>query len=441
MFSKSGLYCDSPGKYSLVTKEVDRNNVKIFYNQACLICLKASPTIKRCSKCKIAAYCSHEHQCFDWRSFHKPFCRIIRKCKIKLEDFKGNFEDFCNFKVALQIAWKTDLNRELYVHEEMMTLHPRVCSVCFTTKDLYCCEKCLNVCYCSKEHEEEDYKKHNKYCNELRLGLITDQYLRTRDITYVEFEPVDNNELKCCKDIQKHLQTSVHEVLYDYLTLEEKGEALQIAKTLCVVLGLNILHALKVTKTIKSDLIIHIVGADLNELLTDWLLATKIIRHWIPEIDGTIKYYFIGPAMLDQNIQQQNTNEDKIIIKYFGSKYHDIIDILEKPDIVFAFSCGLHEFAGLPEDQWKLSIPTLIHYEDVPVVLTSYTKNEMIKDKEILANAENNIEVIMDICENPFSSIKSCRDWNSKEPVFYMCKYMFIAKKKCKKDSETTLLI
>jgi hypothetical protein len=47
-------------------------------SRACHFCLEETANAKRCSECKYAHYCSHEHQMADWKNGHKKECKIFK---------------------------------------------------------------------------------------------------------------------------------------------------------------------------------------------------------------------------------------------------------------------------------------------------------------------------------------------------------------------------
>jgi hypothetical protein len=47
-------------------------------------CHEPSPSMLRCSGCKVVRYCSKEHQTQDWH-LHKSICSKIKKRRTKLE--------------------------------------------------------------------------------------------------------------------------------------------------------------------------------------------------------------------------------------------------------------------------------------------------------------------------------------------------------------------
>ena len=90
------------------------------------------------------------------------------------------------------------------------------------------------------------------------------------------------------------------------------------------------------------------------------------------------------------------------------------------PDIVCAFNCGFHEFApgfskGISsgDDTWGASLTSLVRTPGVPLIFSSYTKTEALKDLECIkqACADQNLEFLIAAQKNPYRSSRPIRDF------------------------------
>ena len=54
----------------------------------CVVCGCSGP--KKCSKCKVAHYCSRDHQTHDWRNGHKLFCSDLSTGRCQLSELSYN---------------------------------------------------------------------------------------------------------------------------------------------------------------------------------------------------------------------------------------------------------------------------------------------------------------------------------------------------------------
>ena len=65
-------YNNKHSYHSPINADHDGDDIPIVRSKVCLVCLK--PADKRCSKCKIALYCSIDCQRRDWNAGHKGIC-------------------------------------------------------------------------------------------------------------------------------------------------------------------------------------------------------------------------------------------------------------------------------------------------------------------------------------------------------------------------------
>ncbi|GJQ69261.1 hypothetical protein Trydic_g6401 [Trypoxylus dichotomus] len=402
------------------------NIQRIYYPFGCAVCLKAEPNIKRCSNCKLAAYCSKTHHISDWEYSHKHFCKAVSACNRNFTPKISNFEEWTNYRIGRQYILENMLKRDLSPQEILMNHFSPVCVVCFSIRNLFCCPLCFNVAYCSKEHQLGDMERHRKHCATFKLGLLTDQYINFKGLLDEEFDPMDRKPLTCTKDILKYIKHSVCNLKHEYLTEQQELLAVDIVKVERLTLGLNLLHALNLVKCTKQLLIIHIVGASDLELESNWGVITEILANWLNI--SYVAYHLIGPDI--KSVLYKPTKSAKYEVHFHSNFYHEICNEIDKPDLIAAFNCGLHEFEREHGNPWLKSIPELLHHPYIPLLLTSFTKTELIRDKKIISDLNYKLNVILDVEKNPFAFLKPLRDWLSlKEPIFYRCNYLHIVQK------------
>ena len=115
-----------------------------------------------------------------------------------------------------------------------------------------------------------------------------------------------------------------------------------------------------------------------------------------------------------------------LLMLFVLQEYSQSADYLV-PDVVCAFNCGFHEFAGSgnEQDTWTESLPHLTKHCKVPLIFTSYTKTEALKDLELVKKSRDNLEVLVSGQRNPFRSHRPIRDYECDDDcdVFYSNNY------------------
>lgn len=414
----------------------------IFYATLCHVCKEYNEYLKRCAKCKMVAYCSKKHQTEDWPQ-HKGLCKIIACTNASITYNVGcDKREWKQHRIALQTAWSAALERELLPHECQMWMFPRVCAVCFSKENLTDCRNCLNVSYCSTHHEELSRNAHLLICKSLKLCMDVDRYL-LKKITYPNFNKNFGKALDLFpKDIQSLMKNYFNEVANES-NLDDHVEF--ILKTEIIAPGATILYALEKTgirKSSKNKLVIHLAGASSMEVFLDWQVISEFLFHWLDDVT-VLDWIFVGPEMFELPIKEHqnysefcqscSANSKTFFLNVHNAKYHEVVDIIPKPDLVVAFNSGLHEFEGQDCDSWTESIPSLLKYSDIPLVLTAYTKSEITQDLNRVMHLPGvKLQVVLNEL-NPFASMRSLRDWTSDDTivpsVFYVNGFISIVKR------------
>ncbi|XP_023015104.2 putative protein MSS51 homolog, mitochondrial [Leptinotarsa decemlineata] len=413
-----------------------------FFNcNVCHVCKELGEPLKTCSRCKTVSYCSRKHQKIDWKS-HKDICTVISLTNSLWDQLSlAGYENKDQKKKIMFSVWKDKLKRDLNESEMHMWMFPRICEFCSSRQVTTICQSCHNVCYCSEEHQTSHYQQHKKYCCQLKVSLELDiefwrSELRTEDLAVSDF----NDDLTV-------LPRSLHElmILYDetYSTSDHPNAQI-IHKSNFVSPVASILYGLQSGGYLlnrnfsKDDLTVHIVGADLTEMAWLWKIMAELPFHWIRNLKS-LDYIVIGPGLGHDGNTEEFTHqlcnscklkEVKVRCTFHTQLYHNIVNSIEPPDAVVAFNCGLHENQDQPKlDTWRESIPSLLQHRGVPLILTSYTSNEIIKDLSVVKELVSYV-IKTEPHQNPFSSMRPLKNFESQhEPVYYLNGYIAVLAK------------
>lgn len=401
---------------------------KTYYSTACSVCL-STENIKRCSSCKITPYCSNEHQKSNWKT-HKYLCKAIAKSmKVIIPSIK-DFNDWRDYRYSLKVAWESTLDRKLKLHENLMWMFLRACSICFKMENLEECPNCLMVSYCN-EHNGH-HKVHLVYCEDLKLCHAIDRYL------------IENNVLPSIELKQSVSTKILPNTFTKFICLmdEEIGNdnVVETLKHWSVDLVGTIIYGLHTSGVyINEKLILHIVGASNHEMQKDWGNLTEIMFHWFSNV-REITFYLIGPDVVKNNVEPEDYQSTfcssckrkscSFRFLYYKEYLHECFDYLEKPDAVFVFNSGISENEyNVGSDTWKYSLEYLIKYINVPTILTAYTLQEAVLDLRRFDTFKN-VQYIIQHQKNPYRSTRPFRDWSTEnEPIYFNDNYISIIKR------------
>lgn len=408
-----------------------------YHSNLCHVCKQSSENLKRCSNCKCLAYCSKEHQKADWK-IHKELCKVISSTEKDFFNFEVKaYEDFQTLRYMRCAAWQNKLNRPLENFENQIWMFPKVCVVCYSKNVKIDCRNCLNVSYCSKNHEEVYSDIHRRYCDALRLNMEVDVYNMNEG-----YKPlgVDLCEIPLkVKKLPKNLGEFM-DLFGNNTSTKNPGDKMQfIIKADYISPAANILYGLEKSNLlvdrsfIKRCLTVHVVGADVVEMSWQWTVVLELFFHWIKNL-RTLRFNLIGPEIGESwtldNIEKdfcQNCRDRKVKASctFYSNFYHDVEPTLETPSIIAAFNSGIHAYS---ENLWTNSIDLLTKIVGVPLVLTAYTQSELKSDVDIVVkHCGKKVEVVVDPKRNPFSCMKPMRDFNTCNiPIFFVNGYIAI---------------
>lgn len=404
-----------------------------FHNNLCHVCKIPSEQLKICGNCKTLAYCSKEHQKQDWK-LHKDLCKVISSTENDFSDFPvKTYEDFQTIRYIRCTAWQNRLNRPLENFENQMWMFPRVCAVCYSKDVKLDCKNCISVLYCSAEHQTNYRDMHRHYCDLLKLSIDFDihQIVNEFKINNIMIDNIPGD----VKTLPNNLFDLMN--LYNKNLLEVEDRILRIKICDYGSPAANILFCLEQSGLLnecsleKTSLTIHLVGADIVEISWDWPVVFEMIFHWIENLE-TLNFILVGPD-LDESLSTKDVStklcstckEKRTSCTFHSKMYHEVVNELDKPDMVVAFNSGLHAY---DESSWGESISFLTKECGIPLLLTAYTSKELQCDVDIVVkNSSKELKIIVEPQRNPFSCMRPMRDFNTLNvPIFYVNGYIAI---------------
>lgn len=373
----------------------------------------------------------------DQSGFFSMDTRVPGLSKVILD--KLNMKDYGEYRAAVE-GTRKGINFRNY--KEMFQKMEETFEFCTGCKklpehltegqSLKRCIKCLNVYYCTKECQKQDWLVHKKVCKTLRLVAIDrlvewlmfcgDLPFHTEDWT----KPV--GEVKSWDDwlsMQINLDTKLDAIL-SASNMESlwknasrsRPEDSDLKQSVWRVQSEFLSRVLTVGMAIQQfnldpyakPLTIHIVGASHNETMGARLTDYDELNRMFPRHQG-IEVVMVGPEVVDGVIMRPPLKafgpRHRVFMSGYKALYHqfweDVVEKEEavKPDLVFGFHPGFHANQGLIEG-W---LPTLLLLRDynIPSFFTVFNEMELKYSLQILLELEMNIR---DSGANPFSSQK-----------------------------------
>lgn len=420
-----------------------------FYHPSVCHTCKSTENVKMCTKCKTLYYCSKDHQREDWPN-HKGICEVISRTDKMipastqnvmeiLEVARGATERQKYFLFVLDM-WRNMLKRELEPYELDIPLFRKSCPVCNSRNAPIECKICSSVFYCCIAHQEIDDLSHAASCAAIKLNF---QVLLFKYITPYKCT------LKFCK---KYVNVQIFpKNLESLIKILSEGSYFNGPKKLSLQQHLffadsiapiaNILYGLEKTNLLNNhflrskELVVHIVGADVEEKNWDWCLLLEFAFHWIRNLKK-LTYVAIGPKAENWAVTENNMKKricgfctmKPANVKCYSSPYyyHDIANKLEKPDIIVAFNCGI-----FLDPSWNLSISYLTKYPRVPLVLTDFKFSHMERNLQKINEYKfGKIEMILHSQRNPFSCVTPERSDFVLYPICYKNGYIAMLQSK-----------
>ncbi|XP_064109569.1 uncharacterized protein LOC135217533 [Macrobrachium nipponense] len=177
-----------------------------------------------------------------------------------------------------------------------------------------------------------------------------------------------------------------------------------------------------------AELNIHVVGADgMRELL--YLTHWEYIAHRLPNLKK-FRVSFVGPEavpLMDDPVPEDvvysngefpvckecKQSDREFEYRFCNVLYHQYVKKKHffKPDAVIAYNCGFHAHSESEMYTWPQSLKLIISDPDIPLIFTSFSKEEADKELKVLERLQD-INITLPSHPNPFKSLRPLRDFS-----------------------------
>lgn len=298
------------------------------------------------------------------------------------------------------------MKRKLKSHESLMIKFPRVCSVCYESRNelLINCKNCPQVTFC-KEHLLNN-SAHEEQCPKFILNSIfksTSVMTKVKDVKLCPQMKIENFP----SSMLKFLETCVTKDSIDFYS-EETSDLLHLVFSEKYSRPLSLVFALKKLDFPENleKLVIHVVGASLPEqMYNEW----EIIVHYFKSVQK-LSVLLIGNELLqlynetEELCESCRKKQKEVTIESHVSVYDEYCrqSNFKKPDIIACFNAGFHFYPT-----WEKSIKTLKKGQ-CPLVVTAFSKAEGLREEEIVKSIFPAANCVFSDC-NPFESYNYTR--------------------------------
>ncbi|XP_071649751.1 uncharacterized protein [Temnothorax longispinosus] len=405
-----------------------------FYATMCHVCKRFGDGVplKRCSSCRMIAYCGRAHQKQHWKQ-HKPLCKAIQDV---LQEYHCNdryidSEVHDKMKLIFTRLVSCKLGRHLNVGEIQMFIFPKECLICHEKNDklLEGCQKCA-ASFC-KNHKDDT--EHGDICAFLELGLRSDLLAMTE---FTEF----SNSLEPLSDLKRVPDASTFQNMKDFVNAlgniqtdsKLPYDILAAEYSQCLSRPLTVFYAMRLLNYVLKGkvLVIHVVDANYAEEAT--FLLWKVLLQLMETVMSVV-VIMIGPGLKDK-VDPSRTCKSFLLLenRTLFFEYHDVSyenyvhsPSFEKPDLIVGFNLNIqeHELESNKEI-WALSIHALAK-QNCPVVLTFSKQRELEKGMNKMNTTLGKKVDYLYSGKNPFASFRPHRDFGP-ERVYYDNQYVVI---------------
>lgn len=397
----------------------------------CQFC-KSTDNLIVCESCKTVSYCSNEHQKVDWAK-HKSLCEFMSDLEkiftVELEKLINNRLIYLSIVVH---CWKQKMKRDMLKSELNMVAFRRVCIVCNARNCPIQCKVCSSVFYCCGEHQKIHRRKHESFCQLLKISLDVSLFNYKNIISVPQFTvtPIRYDLTKLPLSLWKLADIFTREFYVIFTKQMGHVEALSLIDSFSpvanIIFGLEKANLLKNRKLRKTKLVVHIIGADEEEQSWNWGFLMEFIFHWIKNLKK------LTVAISGPNINPLKNKFNRLFvcgscnmsssnaIRFSVSKYYH--DTLAKPDMVVGFNCGIFSLSL----SCAKSIPKILKHDGVPLLLTNYTLDWIKNDLNMIKNnMSKKLKIIVKPQRNPFSCLSPEGSVDVKRnPVHYKNAYI-----------------
>ncbi|XP_024880898.1 uncharacterized protein LOC112460459 [Temnothorax curvispinosus] len=410
-----------------------------FYATMCHVCKRFGDGVqlKRCSCCKMIAYCGKEHQRQHWQQ-HKPMCKATRDVHLEFGKnlSRATTEEWVYEKLAIARIVSSRLKRRLIVDEMQMLCFQRVCLVCYELKSklLETCQKCA-ASFCQNHKYSTE---HRNICAQLELCLRIDFFSIKEGTNPPDLQPylqhfVQEYSHVSCKNIFRNMKDFI-KVFRNIRTDSEMSSNLPAnLNSEYLTPPLTLFHAMQLLNYVPkgNDLVVHILGARKSEEIT--LIGWEIF----PRLIGAkVSIILIGPELpcqstLSHHCDNCMSREKKCLtFELHDGLYEDYVrsSSFVKPDLVIGFNMGVRNHEPPVESSKKTWTPSieLIAKENCPFILTSSTLYSFKKETDIIKTILDKEVNHIYSGKNPFASLIPYRAIGGLEYVSYMNQYIII---------------
>ncbi|XP_031839611.1 uncharacterized protein LOC116430084 [Nomia melanderi] len=421
----------------------------VFVPSLCAVCLERSKVF--CERCRMVSYCSPVHRAQGLRQ-HRDLCGPLTEIRSSFaasmsveSEERLDAERYRVYRLQLLAILESKSGRPLKLWEREIVLYPRVCRICRRfSEDFECCAACGMESFC-RHHRQP----HDEWCKEFQVlrrclflqhnhGHVDPKIPRGR-------ERLAGGELALPGT---NFDELTHRVYGDCSYYREMDCYTYAMLSHVCTIPLTTLYAMQICCSEwreKPELNVHVLGAEFQFEGVNLHVWERMFLHFLPKL-RRLRLALVGPELelpngvpanllSKVNLCPECKAADRLVDVRFRPRtlYHEFVrDRVEhaegRPDLICAFNPGLYRKTGFAgEDTWPETIREFSRMS-TPVVVTSYTANEIFWEISRIKSIDREVEVLLEPQRNPFASIKPDRNFVSDDtnPLIYKNYYVAI---------------